>query len=234
MSSGAVIKKAATFLLLALSLGGCATTYVPISWNFGEQVQTLSRTDPVLAVLFNRYDPSRQTLRVSGDSFDEVMMPSEVKYHLGAYRRDTKLIYRSLYQEYSDHELRDLMAHEFAHHIWFGFMTNELREKWVAYLADHPAPIQKMVRGTYAPPEFDSEDFAFVVEYARPVDILELARLNIISSQECEKLLSGNALSGPRVLQGSARAAQSDPARSEKAPITVHQLHLTKGTSPEP
>jgi len=234
MSSDAVIKKVATILVLALSLGGCATTYVPISWNFGEQVQTLSRTDPVLAILFNRYDPARETLRVTGASFDEVMMPSEVKYHLGAYRRDTKLIYRSLYQEYSDHELRDLMAHEFAHHIWFGFMSTQLREKWVEYLAEHPAPVQRMVRGTYVPPEYDSEDFAFVVEYARPVDILELAQLNIISSQECEQLLSGNALTGPRLLQGSARTAQSAPARSKNAPTILHSLPLTKGTSPEP
>jgi hypothetical protein len=234
MYSGAVIKKAATFLLIALSLGGCATTYVPISWNFGEQVQSLSRTDPVLAILFNRYDPGRETLRVSGASFDEVMMPSEVKYHLGAYRRDTKLIYRSLYQAYSDHDLRDLMAHEFAHHIWFGFMSPQLREKWVNYLADNPAPVQRTVRGTYAPPEYDSEDFAFVVEYARPVDILELARLEIISSEECEKLLSGNALVRPRILQGSARAAPGDAARSQDAPTTMHQLPLTKGTTPEP
>lgn len=234
MSSGVVIKKVATFLLLALSLGGCATTYVPISWNFGEQVQTLSRTDPILAVLFNRYDPARETLRVSGASFDEVMMPSEVKYHLGAYRRDTKLIYRSLYQEYSDQDLRDLMVHEFAHHIWFGFMSPQLREKWVVYLANNPAPIQGMVRNSYSSQEYDTEDFAFAVEYARPVDILELARLNIISSQECERILSGYVLSQPHLLQSSIRTAPSDPARPGNAPMITHQHSFTKGTSPEP
>jgi len=233
MSSSVVLKKVTTFLLLTLSLCGCATTYVPISWNFGEQVLTLSRTDPILAILFNRYDPARETLRVSGASFDEVMMPSEVKFHLGAYRRDTKLIYRSLYQEFSDHDLRDLMAHEFAHHIWFGFMSPQLREKWVIYLAGNPAPIQSIVRNAYTPPEYDTEDFAFAVEYARPVDILELARLNIISSQECEKLLSGQPLSQPQMLQSSTRTL-SAPVRSVNAPMITHQRSLTKGTSPEP
>ena len=191
MPSGTVIKNIAALFLLALSLGGCATTYVPISWNFGKQVQRLSRSDLTLAILYNRYDPSRTTLRVAGESFDEVMMPSEVQYHLGAYRQDTKLIYRSLYQDYSDQKLRDLMVHEFSHHIWFSFMSQKQRQQWEEHLANHPSPLQTMVRRVYPnPADYDSEDFAFTVEYARPVDIEELARLNLISGEERDAILA--------------------------------------------
>jgi hypothetical protein len=234
MSSRAVIRKVVTFLLLGWSLGGCATTYVPISWNFGEKVQSLSRTDPVLAILYDRYDPARETLRVSGASFDEVMMPSEVKHHLGAYRPDTKLIYRSLYQEYSDQGLRDLMVHEFAHHIWFAFLSPELRAKWVDYLGNNPAPIQSLVRRAYDYRQYDSEDFAFVVEYARPGDIQELARLKVITDQECERLLAGATPAPHRGMQSSTRGASGDPEPPRNASLTAHQAPLTKGTSPEP
>ncbi|HBG08202.1 MAG: hypothetical protein A2075_05405 [Geobacteraceae bacterium GWC2_58_44] len=189
----------ALILLLALLTGGCATTYVPISWGFGEKVQQLSRSDLTLAILFNRYDPDRQTLRVSGASFDEVMMPSEVMRHLGAYRPDTKLIYRNLYHQYNDQELRSLMCHELAHHIWFGSMTHKQREAWGLHLEANPTPVRAMVRRVYPrPADYDTEDFAFTVERARAVDIEALARMNLITAQERDALLSEPKLARER------------------------------------
>ena len=224
MSGCTVVKKIAAALLLSLSLSGCATTFVPISWNYGEKVQQLSRSDLTLAVLFNRYDPARETLRVSGESFDEVMMPSEVKYHLGAYRRDKRMIYRNMYQEFTDRGLRDLMVHEFAHHIWFSFMSPKQRDKWAGHLDNNPAPIQAMVRRVYPHPEdYATEDFAFTVEYARPVDIRELARLGILSTLECDTLLSGLAADKqtltPKLSGGPSPSA---PAQSQAAALDRH------------
>jgi hypothetical protein len=206
---GTLVKRISVVLLLALSLSGCATTYVPISWNFGKKVQQLSRTDLTLAILYNRYDPERQTLRVAGESFDEVMMPSEVKHHLGAYRRDTKLIYRNLYQEFSDRDLRDLMVHEFSHHIWFTAMSSKQREEWSQHLENNPTQLQIMVRQVYPnPADYESEDFAFTVEYARPVDIQELASLKLITEQERDRILA-KLSPAPRQMaqQGVAEAA---------------------------
>ena len=216
MPSGAVIKKVVIVILLALLSGGCATTYVPISWEFGEQVERLSRTDPTLAILYEHYDPSRTTLRVAGESFDEVMMPSEVRHHLGAYRKDTKLIYRNLYQQYSDSDLRDLLVHEFSHHIWFSFMDAKQREEWRAHLERNPTPLQTMVREIYHNPnDYGTEDFAFTVEYARPVDLQELARLNLISARECETLISGlKRIQRSANPNDSARLVGSTPSRT--------------------
>jgi hypothetical protein len=190
MASG-VINRIVVLLLLAVTLSGCATTYVPISWSMGDKVTQLSRSDQTLAILFNRYDPARATLRVGGTSFDEVMMPSEVKHHLGAYRRDTKLIYRNLYQEFNDDALRDLMLHEFAHHIWFSAMTPKQQVRWGEHLEQNPSPLQKMVRQNYPQPsDYATEDFAFTVEYARPVDLEELARINLITPAERDIMLA--------------------------------------------
>lgn len=178
------------FLLVALLTSSCATTYVPISWGFGEQVQKLSREDLFLATLFNRFDPDRSTLRVSGASFDEVMMPSEVKNHLGAYRPDTKLIYRNLFQEYSEGQLRSLMLHELAHHVWFSAMKKEQREQWQIHLAANPTNLQEMVRTVYKrPADFDTEDFAYTVEYARPVDLEELVAIKVITPGERDAIM---------------------------------------------
>lgn len=191
MPKSTLTAKLAAMLLLALALGGCATTYVPISWYQGKRVQRLSRSDQTLSVLYEHYDPQRKTLRVSGNSFDEAMWPSEVKYHLGAYRKDSQLIYSNLYQSYSDPELRDLMLHEFAHHIWFQGMNQQQREQWMSYLAQHPSPLQQMVRSVYSQPEeYDTEDFAFTIEYARPSDIQELAKLNLITPQESDQIVA--------------------------------------------
>lgn len=182
--------KTLTCAVFAFVLCGCATTYVPVSWGFGEKVQKLSRSDLTLATLFDRYDPERTTVRIGGSSFDEVMMPSEVKSHLGAYRPDTKLIYRNLYQEYNDKELRDLVLHEFAHHIWFTSMSREQRNLWRTHLRLNPSPYQAMVRMIYQnPADHDSEDFAFTVQNARPVDIQALATFNIITAQESDAIL---------------------------------------------
>ena len=72
-----VSKSIALLFLLAWLTAGCAATYVPISWDMGERVQQMTRSDQTLAILFDRYDPARSTLRVAGESFDEVMMPPE-------------------------------------------------------------------------------------------------------------------------------------------------------------
>jgi len=220
MPSGTLIKKFATCLLLALLLCGCATTYVPISWDFRDKVLELSRSDLTLAILFNRYDPTRSTLRGGGQSFNEVMMPSQVKFHLGAYRPDTQLIYRNLYQNYNDRELRDLMVHEFSHHIWFNFMSQQQRSDWQEHLEHYPSPLQAMVRNVYPrPSDYDTEDFAFTVEYARPVDIEALAGLNLISAQECAALLSEREKKpSPASPHGSAQIPHAGPSLSQNAP----------------
>ena len=66
-------------IAIAILLAGCSTTvtYVPISWGMGEAVKSLTLQDEFLKVLFNRYDPGRNTLRVSGDSFYEVLTADE-------------------------------------------------------------------------------------------------------------------------------------------------------------
>ena len=190
--------KIASLLLLALLASGCTTTYVPISWGLGDKVKEFSSSDPFLVTLFDRYDPERKTLRVAGASFDEVMMPSEVKYHLGAYRLDTKLIYRNLFQEYSDAQLRSLMLHELAHHVWHTGMSQKQREQWIDHLAAHPSPFQAMVRRVYpAGSDYNSEDFAFTVEHARAVDLEELARLQVLTAKERDALLGRRLMEGP-------------------------------------
>jgi hypothetical protein len=177
-------------ILLTLLMSGCATTYVPVSWGLGDKVAQLSRSDLMLATLYSHYDPERSTLRFTGASFDEVMMPSEVKFHLGAYRTDTKLIYRNLYHDYPTDELRDVLLHELAHHIWFNFMSSQQRSLWRVHLGHNPSPLQQMVRRNYPrSTDYNSEDFAFTVEFARPVDIRELATLGIISLAEEEAIL---------------------------------------------
>lgn len=182
--------KLLTLFLLLLLAAGCATTYVPVSWGDGDRVQKMSHSDVTLGTLFGRFDPERTTLRMDGESFDEVMMPSEVKYHLGAYRPDTKLIYRNLYRKYSDLEMRDLLVHEFAHHIWFTHMSKRQQELWRIYLVMNPTPLQTMVRTTYPQAtDWDTEDFAFTIQYARPADIEELVKLDVISAEDGEKIL---------------------------------------------
>ena len=206
-----------------------ATTYVPISWYSGDKVRGFSRSDPTLAILFDRYDPERKTLSGSGESFDEVMMPSEVEHHLGAYRQDTKLIYRNLYLEYSDRELRDLMVHEFSHHIWYTAMSQKQREEWGEHLNHNPSPLQTMVRHVYQnPAEYGTEDFAFTVEYARPVDIRELAQLQLITDEECDTMLAElKPPSQPAALMGGAATAA---ARPEWAQTTLSTAE--KGINP--
>jgi len=208
--------------LLAMLTGGCQTTYIPVSWEMGEKVQNLSRSDVTLATLYSHYDPSRQTLRVDGASFEEVMMPSEVDHHLGAYRPDTKLIYRNIYHQFSDNDLRDLMVHEFAHHIWFNSMNAEQRELWKQHLVANPTPLQDMVRRVYkSPAQYDTEDFAFTIEYARPVDIEELATLNLITAEERDAILKE-----PRLMQ--------HPVKPKEAPSTSQNATGVDSSRPLP
>ncbi len=118
-------------------------------------------------------------------------MPVEVKHHLGAYRKDTKLIYRNLYNEYTTTGLRDLLAHEFAHHIWFSSMTPVQRDQWEEHLVRNPSPLQVMVRRVYSrSTDYAAEDFAFTVQSARPVDIKALAVIGVITIKERDTLLA--------------------------------------------
>ena len=217
-------------LLLGLLASGCSTTYIPISWGMGDKVQALSRSDLTLAILFDRYDPDRKTLRVAGASFDEVMMPDEVKHHLGAYRADTKLIYRNLYQQYSDQQLRDLMVHEFAHHIWFSIMTPKQREEWGEHLNGNPTALQSFVRRVYPnSADYSTEDFAFTVEYARPVDIQALATLKLIDAKERDALLSEQmAAQLPFPMQGNTTLSAAGDEIS-----AAHNSHPNIGPTPE-
>lgn len=177
--------------MLSLMLSGCAAVYVPVSWDYSNEVQKLSRSDMLLVILYDRYDPDRLTLRGSGTSFQEVLMPVEVKHHLGAYRKDTKLIYRNLYNEYTTASLRELIAHEFAHHIWFSSMTPGQREQWEDHLVRNPSPLQVMVRRVYGrSTDYAAEDFAFTVQSARPTDIKELAVIGLITIKERDTLLA--------------------------------------------
>lgn len=219
--------KKLSLLLLALMLTGCSTTYVPISWGQGDLAKKLSHEDPFLRLLFDRYDPQRSTLSVSGASFDEVMMPSEVKYHLGAYRRDSKLIYRNLYQEYSRDQLCSLMLHELSHHIWYYGMKQEQRDAWRAHMAAHPTALQQIVRSTYrAGSDFDTEDFAFTVEHARPVDLDELAALKIITPDDRDALM---ALRFPAKAAAAAGKATSSAGNDHPAPTQLQaKEHLER------
>ncbi|MBU5612005.1 hypothetical protein [Geomonas azotofigens] len=211
-----------SFVVMALILSGCATTYVPISWGNGDKVKKLSREDLFLTTLFNRFDPDRSTVRVSGTSFDEVMMPDEVKFHLGAYRPDTKLIYRNLFQDYSDSQLRSVMLHELAHHVWYNGLTSQQREDWRLYLATRPTPMQAIVRSTYKQgSDYDSEDFAFTVEHARPCDLDELALLKIITPEERDKIMKEKFPKNPESPTGAPlvqTAAAPHPADDDAAP----------------
>jgi hypothetical protein len=207
-------------ILLSLLTGGCTAAYVPISWGMGEKVKYLSRSDQTLAILFDRYDPNRQTLRVSGASFNEVMMPSEVPHHLGAYRQDTKLIYRNLYNEYSDEQLRDLMIHELAHHIWFNAMTVKQREEWIEHLKENPTPVHDMVRRIYPKAsDHDTEDFAFSVEFARPEDVEKLASMKLITEKERDLILAERVSTRkPVTLHGHAKLSTAGPEFAKAAP----------------
>ncbi|GFO62482.1 hypothetical protein M1B72_21235 [Geomonas paludis] len=202
------------FVLVALMLSGCATTYVPISWGQGDAVKKLSREDVFLSALFNRYDPGRTTLRVSGASFEEVMMPDEVKFHLGAYRPDTRLIYRNMFQQYTEQQLRSVLLHELAHHVWLTAMTAQQREDWRLYLAKNPTPLQETVRNTYKPgTDYDSEDFAFSVEYARPADLEQLATLKIITPQERDQIMKEKYPKNPEPAKGPALVQTAEAPR---------------------
>ncbi|MCM0080996.1 hypothetical protein L4X63_05285 [Geomonas sp. Red32] len=204
--------KALLLLLLAGILAGCNTTYIPVCWGLGNKPKELSRTDTTLMTLFEHFDKDRFTLRLGGSSFEEVMMPSEVKYHLGAYRPDTKQIYRNLYREYNDRELRDLLVHELAHHIWFNYMSVAQRDEWKEYLTKNPNSAQTMVRMAYPDPRtWDTEDFAFAMQYARREDIKELNAIKLISDEECAAILKSLPADAPVPAKAEATSPPKNP-----------------------
>ena len=220
----------AFMLLLLLLTSGCATTYIPISWGISYKVKKISSSDPFLTTLFNRYDANRNTLRVAGNSFDQVMMPSQVEHHLGAYRPDTRLIYRNLYKTYTDDQLRSLLLHELAHHVWHTGMSQMQREQWRGHLEQNPSPLQAMVRAVYPyGSDYDSEDFAFVVEHARNIDIEELARLKVIDSKERDSLLTQRMTAPPPVTPAALKlTSKAGTAPPDSA------AHTQKGHHPAP
>lgn len=185
----AFIRLAAAAVVVVMT-SGCAATYVPVAWGYTKKVRTLAAEDPTLQILFGHCDPEHTTVRFPGESFNEVMMPSEVKNHLGAYRPDTKQIYRNLEYTPNDEQLRDLLVHEIAHHCWYNKFSEGQRIEWQQHLASNPSPLQDMVRRVYPDPRsYDTEDFAFTIEYARPTDVQELVRMKVITEPEGEKLL---------------------------------------------
>jgi hypothetical protein len=203
-------------------LSSCAAVYVPISWDYSNEVQKLSRSDMLLVILYDRYDPDRLTLRGTGTSFQEVLIPVDVKHHLGAYRKDTKLIYRNLYNEYTTAGLRDLLAHEFAHHIWFSSMTPAQRDQWEEHLVRNPSPVQVMVRHVYGRlTDYAAEDFAFTVQTARPVDIKELAVIGLITIKERDNLLATQNLR-----QSSSHPTSLMPSPNPVQPESLHSGSL--------
>ncbi|MBJ6748846.1 SprT family zinc-dependent metalloprotease [Geomonas anaerohicana] len=218
------------FVLVVLMLNGCATTYVPISWGQGDAVKKLSREDVFLSALFNRYDPDRTTLRVAGASFDEVMMPDEVKFHLGAYRPDTRLIYRNMFQQYSEQQLRSVLLHELAHHVWLTAMTSQQREDWRLYLAKNPTSLQDMVRNTYKQgTDYDSEDFAFTVEYARPADLEQLVTLKVITPQDRDKIMKEKYPKNPEPPKGPALVQTAEAPRPTDDDVDAPSATPLKG-----
>lgn len=220
-------------LLLSLLMGGCTATYIPISWGMRDKVHQLSRSDLTLSILYERYDPKRETLAFAGSSFNEVMMPSEVKHHLGAYRPDTKLIYRNLFQEFTDQQLRDLMLHELAHHIWYGSMTSQQKYAWGAHLEANPTPLQDMVRRVYhrKPEDHPAEDFAFTLQYAREVDIEKLAKMQLLTDQERDKILNAMLTAKQQEIQ---RADLAATASGDKLPKAEPPVSDDKPSKAEP
>jgi hypothetical protein len=173
---------------LATVLAGCAPVpFVPISWGMRDRVLALSREDVALAILYARYDPGRETLRIDGPSFDEFERLENATSG-GAYRQDVQLIYRNSETRLNGRELRNTIVHEFAHHIWCRYLTGEQKEEWRAYLQRHPNRWQVMVRKVYPDPQqHDGEDFAYTVEFPRAEDIAELAGLRVITADEAER-----------------------------------------------
>lgn len=179
-------------------LAGCATTFIPISWGMREKVLLLSKQDAVLDILFRRYDPERTTLRVAGESFDIVEAPHSDWRYEGAYRPEYRIIYRNLEATLDGRDLRNVMVHEMAHHIWFNFMTEEQRGGWRRYLEGNPSNWQIMVRRTYEDKRLhDAEDFAYTVEFPRTEDIEALARLAVISEEEMRLWIEATAEPDP-------------------------------------
>ncbi len=179
-------------MIIASLLTGCCSTvtYIPISWGMGEKVKNLTQQDEFLKALFNRYDQERITLRVSGESFYEVLTPADAAKRQGAYRAATHLIYRNLEKKLSDQELRTVMAHEMAHHIWLNFLKPEQKTAWQAHLEKNPSEWQTVVRRDYPEKNLHAaEDFAFTIASPRKTDIEMLAKLGVISEKERDGLL---------------------------------------------
>lgn len=194
---------------IAMVLAGCATTFIPISWGMREKVLLISRQDAVLEILFRRYDPERVTLRVDGASFDIVEMQHDDWKYVGAYRQEQRLIYRNLETTLDDRDLRNVMVHEMAHHIWFGFLSAEQKKGWCRYLQGNPSSWQAMVRRIYRDERLhDAEDFAYTVEFARMADVEALARLGIISADEMRQWVQAGTLPAPQELEAWTKVAE--------------------------
>lgn len=228
MPRGATVTYLTLLVLWSLIGTGCATTYIPISREYRAQVHQMSRSDVTLSILFERFDPQRGTLRGGEESFNETMWPSEVPHHLGAYRTDTDLIYTNLYLTYSNDQLRELLIHELAHHIWFKAMSDTQRQGWTDYLAANPSPDQETVRRNYLhPQEFPAEDFAFTIQHARPADYRELEHLHLLTGQESDALVA-EVTKFPR----RPPAPGTPPAALHDSALNVVPLASPQGAQP--
>lgn len=209
---------------IAAMLAGCATTFIPISWGMREKVLGLSLQDEVLRILFQRYDPERTTLRVAGESFDIVEGQHDDWRYVGAYRKEYRLIYRNLEAVLDDQDLRNVMVHELAHHIWFNFLTPVQKEGWCRYLQENPSKWQALVRRIYEDETLhDTEDFAYTVEFPRNADIEELARLGIITKDEMHSWVRARAQS--EAGGGEVLIKVAAPDSSPRASGEGGQLH---------
>jgi len=185
-----VIAKLTVAAAMVVLVACASTTFVPISWGMRDKVLSMSQRDEVLRILFQRYDPERKTLRVDGPSFELVDLPHSNWRFEGAYRAETHLIYRNLDISLEDPDLRNIMAHEMAHHIWSCFLNEEKKKEWGTYLAENPSHWQPVIRQAYRDVKVQSsEDFAYAVTFPRSADVRELATLDIISEEEMQRWL---------------------------------------------
>jgi hypothetical protein len=182
-------KKYIIYLITVFFLTGCVAMYVPISWEHGDQIHNIIDKDPLLSALYKRYDPDRLTLR-GPSGFDELMSPFEVKSHLATYNKTTYAIYINREVNFTDQQLKEIIIHEFCHHIWNIKLDNATKNKWYAYLRQHPSTIQRLVSLYYPLSNQNVENFAFTLQFPQKEDIKELSTLSILNEEEANAVLS--------------------------------------------
>jgi hypothetical protein len=178
-----------TGLLTALLTTGCVAMYAPIVWNHRAQVNDIVDTEPLLSALYKKYDPQRETLR-GPNGYDEQAFPSEAALRLASYNPLTKIIYINREFAFTDNQLKEVLVHEFCHHIWDNGLDKSVQSSWNEYLKQHPSPLQRLVGLYYPPGRQEIENFAFTIEFPRKEDIKELVTLSILNESEAEAVLA--------------------------------------------